>query len=213
MSECKHCDGTGEVEVKDGSVFECAECGGSGELPDHLVLEVEKTKRGFGTIKFEDRYNQKCSLQESSLATEAAVWFGVDVDLNGNKVSQRMHLTQTQVQDLLPMLQRFAETGYLREPEGVTVEEVSHPVMDCPFCGGENCMEVSTDRYGRPYLFSLRAVVPKARDINRVRGIYVPDGRDVLGSICSQCGSVRMHIDADDRFPSDPECEIPDGED
>jgi hypothetical protein len=42
------------------------------------MLEVIKTSRGFGLIKFSDRYGQHCSLQESSLATEGAIWLGVD---------------------------------------------------------------------------------------------------------------------------------------
>ena len=72
-----------------------------------------------------------CSLQKSSLATEDAIWLGCNdanvqacipgkgwtpvpmpegVDIVANT---RMHLTQEQVKELLPFLQRFAETGTL----------------------------------------------------------------------------------------------------
>lgn len=32
--------------------------------------------RGFVVIEFQDRYGVECSLQQSSLATEDAIWFG-----------------------------------------------------------------------------------------------------------------------------------------
>ena len=99
-------------------------------------MEIKKTSRGYNIIEFTDRYGEKCSIQDSSLATEAAIWFGVDdpnpqimasqtpkggtgwVDFPIPKdvsISTRMHLTQEQVRDLLPTLQRFAETGTIGE--------------------------------------------------------------------------------------------------
>lgn len=92
-------------------------------------LVGSRNARGFAGFKFLDRYNQECSLQDSSLATEPAIWFGVDntgPDINGpsgrrnEEVQIRMHLTQAMVKTLLPHLQRFAETGdYLELPEAV----------------------------------------------------------------------------------------------
>lgn len=103
-------------------------------------MELSKTERGFAIGEFTDRYGAKCSLQKSSLATEDAIWFGVDdanpqimasdakrlgiaTDANSGWVkfeipkevllSTRMHLTQEMVQQLLPTLQKFAETGEL----------------------------------------------------------------------------------------------------
>lgn len=73
-------------------------------------MKKTKTLRGFDRIDFKDRYNQFCSLQKSSLASEDAIWLGVDIDLDG-KENTRMHLTREQVKELLPHLQRFAETG------------------------------------------------------------------------------------------------------
>jgi hypothetical protein len=81
-------------------------------------------------IDFIDRYKNKCSIEKSTLATENAIWFGIDkfdpvirnpngpgwvsVPLpEGTLTGARMHLTQKQVQDLLPALQRFAQTGDL----------------------------------------------------------------------------------------------------
>lgn len=96
-----------------------------------MNLNVDKTARNFSIVKFQDQYGQNCSLQKSSLATEDAIWFGTDVDKlvifeNENmgkyietdlpktfSVNSRMHLTQSQVKELLPLLQKFAETGDL----------------------------------------------------------------------------------------------------
>jgi hypothetical protein len=93
------------------------------------VLEKAETRRGFGVINFLDRYNQVCSLQDSSLATEPAIWFGVDNTgpyMSGpsgersEDVQNRMHLTQSMVKTLLPYLTKFAETGeYISSMEEV----------------------------------------------------------------------------------------------
>jgi hypothetical protein len=95
-------------------------------------MKVETTNRGFNIIQFIDRYGDKCSLQKSSLATEDCIWLGIDdaspkimaykvMDhgVGGVKypihpdvlISTRMHLTQDQVKELLPHLQKFVETG------------------------------------------------------------------------------------------------------
>ena len=92
-------------------------------------MEHKKTERGFSLITFQDRYGNNCSLQKSSLADEHAIWFGPDeadpricVMGEGWKpvpfpedtlFTTRMHLTQDQVKELLPYLQKFAETGEL----------------------------------------------------------------------------------------------------
>lgn len=116
------------------------------------MIELKQTNRGFDYGKFTDRYGEKCSIQKSSLATEDAIWLGIDnpdvkvfipshdepwkkahsvirdnyiITLNGppfdenNKplptvsISSRMHLTREMVEQLLPILQRFVETGEL----------------------------------------------------------------------------------------------------
>jgi hypothetical protein len=108
-----------------------------------MKMKSKKTERGFGVITFKDRYEAECSLQDSSLATEPAIWLGVDdpkpvimaseaakfgvateettgwvtypVPAEVN-LTTRMHLTQKQVKALLPFLKHFAKTGdYLFE--------------------------------------------------------------------------------------------------
>ena len=91
-------------------------------------METTTTARGFARINFKDRYGSECSIQKSSLATEDAIWFGIDnadpmiMTCDGWKkfnipedvlLSTRMHLTQQMVIDLLPLLTKFAATGEL----------------------------------------------------------------------------------------------------
>ena len=99
-----------------------------------------KTERGFSTITFKDRYNTTCSLQDSSIATESCIWFGVDdpnpqiMATDASKVgiktkettgwipyplppevliTDRMHLSVKQVEKLIPILTYFVEHGEL----------------------------------------------------------------------------------------------------
>ena len=38
----------------------------------------KKTQRGFRVVEFSDLYRVKCSIQQSSLASQPALWLGVD---------------------------------------------------------------------------------------------------------------------------------------
>lgn len=107
-------------------------------------IKMKSTPRGFAIGEFIDRYFTKCSIQESSNAEEACIWLGVDDAnpqiLHGDATrlgikhnatcgwikypmphevhcTTRMHLTQKQVKELLPLLQHFVETGNLPEPK------------------------------------------------------------------------------------------------
>ena len=68
-------------------------------------VKLEQTSRGFSIIRFEDRLNNECSLQKSSLADEDCIWLGVD--------EYRMHLTRDMVAVLIPFLYNFVELGEL----------------------------------------------------------------------------------------------------
>lgn len=101
-------------------------------------MEINKTPRGFSVGKFTDFYGHQCSLQKSSLATEDCIWLGIDdacpqimasqAAQFGIKTDQktgwiaypipadvhlstRMHLSREQVAMLLPVMQKFVETG------------------------------------------------------------------------------------------------------
>lgn len=101
-------------------------------------MKVTKTARGFEIAEFQDLYGKQCSLQKSSLATQDAIWFGVDdADpkiLHGDAkrlgipckategwvpypipgevlLATRMHLAREQVAELIPVLQKFVDTG------------------------------------------------------------------------------------------------------
>ena len=92
-----------------------------------MGLTINKTNRGFERIEFTDRYGVPCSLQQSSLATEDAIWLGCNdasprhlvpgqgwqpVLMPDSYVANtRMHLTREQVAELVPLLQRWLDTG------------------------------------------------------------------------------------------------------
>lgn len=104
-------------------------------------VEMGKTERGFANGEFVDQYGAKCSIQASSLATKSCIWFGINdadpkimasdaikkgIDTGGQTtgwvnypvpeevlLSTRMHLSREDVKKLLPLLNKFAETGEL----------------------------------------------------------------------------------------------------
>jgi len=105
-------------------------------------VEITSTQRGFAIGKFKDQYGSQCSIQKSSAATRDCIWLGVDDPKpeimvsdarrlgitesvkNGwmpyeipkeVSISTRMHLSREDVKKLLPLLQKFAETGSLTE--------------------------------------------------------------------------------------------------
>ena len=104
-------------------------------------MDLTKTERGFEIGEFTDRYGAKCSLQKSSLATEDAIWLGVNdanpqimasdakklgltndenvgwIKFNIPKevlLNTRMHLTRDMVKNLIPILEKFVKTGELK---------------------------------------------------------------------------------------------------
>ncbi len=103
-------------------------------------MKIGKNQRGFATSEFSDRYDVKCSIQKSSLAFEDCIWLGVDeadpkimasdalklgIKTDARVgwipypvpdqvlINTRMHLTREQVAELIPVLQRFVDTGEL----------------------------------------------------------------------------------------------------
>ena len=85
-----------------------------------MSMNVTRTDRGFEVIDFVDRNQQKCSLQQSSAIGDyddafdrpgsSAVWLG--------KGAERMHLGREEVEDLLPHLVDWLNTGSLVEDQG-----------------------------------------------------------------------------------------------
>lgn len=105
-------------------------------------IKGSKTARGFDLIEFQDLYGTECSIQKSSLATDDAIWIGVDnvapkimardAAAHGVQTTEttgwvdypipdavllhsRMHLNREQAAQLLQILQRFVETGEITE--------------------------------------------------------------------------------------------------
>lgn len=94
------------------------------------MTEIKYNQRGFAYIEFEDTHGNQCSLQKSSAALYDAIWFGIaDPEINvmidggwkrlaipeGAVVNSRMHITQKQLREILPLLQHFADTGEFPE--------------------------------------------------------------------------------------------------
>ena len=97
-------------------------------------IEFGNTERGFSLGEFKDRYGVSCSIQQSSLATENAIWLGVDdpdPKIMGSKVGKgrgwvkfdipedvllktRMHLTEEMAVELIDKLQKWVKTGELK---------------------------------------------------------------------------------------------------
>lgn len=43
-----------------------------------MTINISHTSRGFAVGWFVDRHDAVCSIQESSLASESAIWLGID---------------------------------------------------------------------------------------------------------------------------------------
>ena len=100
--------------------------------------KILTTDRGCSIIQLKDLYGQGFSIQKSSLATDDAIWFGIDdadpkilasqvgkINPETGEISgwvkfdipedvllnTRMHLNREQVAKLIPILQTFVDTG------------------------------------------------------------------------------------------------------
>lgn len=82
-----------------------------------MKITKTKTERGFQVREFEDRYNNRCTIQMSSLAQEECIWMGVSIlsrsfykNLEPHE-QIRMHLNRKMVKKIIPILQKFVDTG------------------------------------------------------------------------------------------------------
>ena len=81
------------------------------------AVKIVFTQRGFLRGDFRDYNGDPCSIQESSVATEPLLWLGQNSGTHrGEESLARTHLTQGMAAALVPLLQRFVETGRLDEP-------------------------------------------------------------------------------------------------
>jgi hypothetical protein len=75
-------------------------------------IYLHRNNRGFLIGQFHDLNEEPCSIQESSYASQPAVWLGRDTS---DPNVYRMHLTQEMAQALIDHLQVFVATGKLKE--------------------------------------------------------------------------------------------------
>jgi hypothetical protein len=79
---------------------------------------LKKTERGFLREEFKDIYGHPCSIQESSLATEDAVWLGCDEGTHHHVTGEclaRMHVDKKLAKQIVKRLLVFIETGRLKK--------------------------------------------------------------------------------------------------
>ena len=114
-----------------------------------MKIDYTTTYRGFKLIKFNDLYDKVCNIQESSLATDDAIWIGVqdaEPKIMASKTPQggtgwvkydipddvllstRMHLNREQVKQIIPILQQFVDTGEI--PSKTVVKAKRVPYVD-----------------------------------------------------------------------------------
>lgn len=93
------------------------------------MIKPSTTPRGYQCMEFTDRSGAKCSIQISSLAMDYAIWLGFNECEPKHMVpgkgwvrypihedvliNTRMELTIDQVKELIPVLQKFVDTGTL----------------------------------------------------------------------------------------------------
>jgi hypothetical protein len=86
-------------------------------------IEVKNNDRGFAIGEFKDLYDKDCSIQESSLATKAAIWLGCNEGTHVKDVGReevclaRMHLDRKRARSLILLLQYFVDHGCLPVPK------------------------------------------------------------------------------------------------
>ncbi len=100
-----------------------------------ITMETKYTQRGFGVVTFKEDHGEDCSIQISSaIREESFIWIGMDKPSTANVTSKdnplqsvhvnipepihvyaRMHLSQSMVGELLPILEHFHKTGKLPE--------------------------------------------------------------------------------------------------
>lgn len=101
------------------------------EKEEKVNIEFKPTERGFERGEFTDLYGHQCSIQDSSLATQAAIWLGIndaapqrcipgqgwtDVEFPEDTLFHtRMHLSVEHAKTLVKTLQRFIDTGSIEE--------------------------------------------------------------------------------------------------
>ena len=95
------------------------------------MFNINETSRGFSVCDFKDCNGVECSIQDSSVATEPMIWLGptgpnpkvlvfnegwVPAEIpDGIECTTRMHLSVDQCIDLVSILNRFIETGTIKE--------------------------------------------------------------------------------------------------
>lgn len=114
------------------------------------MIKFEKTARGFSRGEFTDHYGMECSIQDSSLASEACIWLGItnaEVKTfnnppgsgwrvpklpDGTSIFSRMHLTIPMAKELRTALDRFIENeSVMPQNDKEAVIQVATRTCEC----------------------------------------------------------------------------------
>lgn len=98
-------------------------------------MKLKRTARGFAIYEFTEVNGEPCNIQKSSSAMADCIWLGSEniglkgfipyvgwIDVNEDQIrkqfgfqniiaNNRMHLSREQVKNLVPILQKFVDTG------------------------------------------------------------------------------------------------------
>lgn len=83
------------------------------------MIPIIQTGNNFPAGHFNDWYNKPCVISLSSLADDRCIWLG-----QTTTPGAAMLLNQEQVKDLIPILQRFVDTGDINATAGIKNERV-----------------------------------------------------------------------------------------
>jgi hypothetical protein len=84
-----------------------------------ILGEPKVTDKGLIKISFADYYGDPCHIAESSLIEEEVIWIGVA------DAPKKMLLAREDVAALLPVLQRFVDTGEIAARGQVSFDEIA----------------------------------------------------------------------------------------
>jgi len=98
-----------------------------------MDIIIKRTERGFSAGDFTDLYGEACSIQESSLATDDALWLGCNKGTHHEgDCMARMHLSREMAAALIPLLQHFVDTGYLPAAEDYAKTRLTRKGRNAP---------------------------------------------------------------------------------
>lgn len=80
-------------------------------------METTRTQRGFAIAHFDDANGLRCTVQDSSVASAAMMWFG-PAGLDAKTGASRMHLTENMAKVIVSAMTTFLQGGTMANHTG-----------------------------------------------------------------------------------------------